>query len=542
MSLVPKQILNDRYLILASLDQGSLSQTYVALDQQQQVDVIVKELHLHQLDNWKTHELFERESRVLQNIQHAGIPRWLDFFGDDLGGRLFLVIEKINGQTWLEKIEKGWRPSQTELTDLIAQSLDILEYLHQLSPPVIHRDLKPSNLMVDSAGQVYLIDFGVAQDLLHPEGGRTVVGTFGYMAPEQFSGQAVPASDLYALGMSLIHLLSGRRPSEMQQSGQRVLFEEYLQVSPALKTWLQNLTAPQLALRYRSAAEARESLKQLSSGKTATLQPTQLPQRIRPGIHKTLLLAGIGLVAMLGIGASLSFFLVSSSNSSSPSITYQGPCISGDYRLPNVDNRPEAQAFRQDFESRFPQPGWWEQVEAPAFGAVMPLNQYAACKQRSNDQVLFKAAYLSLVSHPLEDSLVITAINHMANAEPDYPELTPLLEFGLESYFYDQQPRAATQPGAGAADRIAWLAQKLAKRYHQQGLDASTVALLQRFLKERAQELNPQMQQLLIFEYAQALWKTGQSALAVQSLNQGIALAGDWDQKLMDLKSQIEKG
>ncbi len=536
MSLVPQQVLQDRYLILEVLDQGSLSQTYLALDQQQQVDVIVKELHLHQLDNWKTHELFEREARVLQNIQHDGIPRWIDFFGDELGGRLFLVIEKINGQTWLEKIERGWRPSPTELIDLIEQSLNILEYLHQLSPPVIHRDLKPSNLMLDQAGKVHLIDFGVAQDLLHPEGGRTVVGTFGYMAPEQFSAQAEPASDLYALGMSLIHLLSGRRPSEMQRSGQRVQFEDSIQVKQSLKVWLTHLTAPQLALRYRSAAEARQSLQQLSQGKTATLRSELAPPRpVKKSTKKSLLILG---ALLLGTGGLSAVYLLQAGNQTQAA--YQGPCFSTPYLLPEAEQSLEAQAFREDFEARFPHPANWEQIEAPAFSSEMPLNKFANCQQRANDQVLFKAAYQSVITQPLDDALVITAISKMALADPSYAELNAMLAFGLDTYFYDQQAPNPTQAGAKPADQIAGLALRLSQRYHKQGADTQSVKLLKRFLKERDQELNPQMKQLLIFEYAQALWKSGQSELALKQLTQGLALPGDWIQKLTDLKTAIQ--
>lgn len=193
--------------------------------------MIVKELQIEALDDWKRMELFEREAQTLTHLNHTGVPRLIDYFKNEAGTRLFLVVEKIPGVSLATMLNNGWHPSEGAVIQIARQVLDILEYLHGLNPPVVHRDIKPSNLLRDADEQVHLVDFGAAQHLLHPEGGRTVVGTFGYMAPEQFAGKAEPASDLYGLGATVIHLLSGRWPLNCPKQGTICNFRN---TSPAL--------------------------------------------------------------------------------------------------------------------------------------------------------------------------------------------------------------------------------------------------------------------------------------------------------------------
>jgi serine/threonine protein kinase len=128
----------------------------------------------------------------------------------------------------------------------------------------VHRDIKPSNILLgdrtgNSPGQTYLIDFGSVQTVVH-SGTRTVVGTYGYMPPEQFGGRTIPASDLYALGTTLIYLVTGQHPDELPQREMRILFEDRVNLSPNLVDWLKWLTEPSLDLRLKSAKQALEAL------------------------------------------------------------------------------------------------------------------------------------------------------------------------------------------------------------------------------------------------------------------------------------------
>ena len=172
---------------------------------------------------------------------------------------MYLVLERLPGQNLQQSMKAGWRPTQQEVKRLAIQALEALVHLHQLAPPLIHRDIKPSNLIWHEQ-QLYLIDFGAVQDMLRPEGSSTIVGTFGYMAPEQFSGRAVPASDLYGLGATLVHLLSGKSPGEMPQQELRLDFRPYVTCVERFAQWLERMLEPMMEYRFQSAQQALDSL------------------------------------------------------------------------------------------------------------------------------------------------------------------------------------------------------------------------------------------------------------------------------------------
>ncbi|MEO1558979.1 MAG: serine/threonine protein kinase, partial [Cyanobacteria bacterium J06632_19] len=137
-------------------------------------------------------------------------------------------------------------------------------YLHELNPPVLHRDIKPSNLICGKDGHIYLIDFGAVQYRAAVEGSTfTVVGTYGYTPIEQFGGRAVAASDIYALGTTLIHLLTGIPPADLPQEDFKIKFADRVNLSPDLIRWLGKAIEPDLKKRFDTAQTA---LKELQSG------------------------------------------------------------------------------------------------------------------------------------------------------------------------------------------------------------------------------------------------------------------------------------
>ncbi|MEZ0368659.1 MAG: serine/threonine protein kinase, partial [Candidatus Sericytochromatia bacterium] len=166
------------------------------------------------------------------------------------------------GQTLKEAVEAGKRFDENEMVTIAEDLLDVLDYLHHFSPPVIHRDIKPGNVILDPQGQAHLVDFGAVTDtLLHQEGGgSTIVGTFGYMPPEQLDGRAVPGSDLFGLGATLIFALSGLDPALIEKENLSLNFRPYVQVSEGLAQWLEKMTHPDWKQRFQSAQEAREAL------------------------------------------------------------------------------------------------------------------------------------------------------------------------------------------------------------------------------------------------------------------------------------------
>ncbi len=181
-----------------------------------------------------------------------------------------MVQNYIEGKTLEEYLAEGKTFSQDEVKQLAKAILEILIYLHSLQLPVIHRDIKPSNIILAASGenklcQVYLVDFNSVASLAATKGTSiTVVGTYGYMPPEQFGGKATPKSDLYSLGATLIYLITGKHPTELQQSNLRLEFRDITNLEPAFANWLEWMTKPSIEKRMDSATLAQISLDNLA--------------------------------------------------------------------------------------------------------------------------------------------------------------------------------------------------------------------------------------------------------------------------------------
>ncbi|MBD3561317.1 serine/threonine protein kinase, partial [Planktothrix sp. FACHB-1355] len=263
-----EQILAGRYEVLRLLGKQPGRQTILARDRQTKDLAVIKLLFLGNDFEWQDLKLFEREAETLKALSHPAIPRYLDYREIDLSDNkgFALVQSYVEGKSLEEHLKAGRTFSETEVKELAKSLLKILIYLHEQNPPVIHRDIKPSNIILNnrsghSIGQVYLVDFGSVQNQAAKFGGTiTVVGTYGYMPPEQFGGRATPASDLYSLGATLIYLVTGRHPTELPQKDFRIQFQEVVNLSPALVDWLEWMTEPSLDKRLNSAIDALSAL------------------------------------------------------------------------------------------------------------------------------------------------------------------------------------------------------------------------------------------------------------------------------------------
>lgn len=278
--LQAEQILQDRYQIQRQLGNNGIRQTWQALDLQapegKNSSVVVKLLAFGGTVQWDDLKLFEREAQILKQLNHPRIPRYIDYFCiDDRNLWFGLVQEYIPGESLKEKLVIGKRFSEKQTRKIAVEILKILAYLHELNPSVLHRDIKPSNLIWGEDNQIYLVDFGAVQDKAAKEGVTfTVVGTYGYAPMEQFGGRAVPSSDLYALGASLIHLLTATPPSDLPQKDLRLQFANRVNLSPSFVDWLQKLLEPAPEQRFTSARQAIEALK---SGLAVKSDPQNLP-------------------------------------------------------------------------------------------------------------------------------------------------------------------------------------------------------------------------------------------------------------------------
>ncbi len=263
----PQTIFINRYRLERELSHNAGRKTFLALDFHSQDLVIIKILQFDNLFRWDDLKLFEREAQTLQNIDHPAIPKYLDYFEVEENGihGFALVQTYIDAPSLETNFKSGCRFSEAELIELATKLLDILTYLHSQIPPVIHRDLKPSNILIanrsaHSVGNIYLVDFGSVQTVASKDNGTiTIVGTYGYIPLEQFSGKTTTASDLYSLGMTLIYLTTGVHPAELNQVEGKVQFSNG-ELSRQFTKWLEKMTYPYPEKRFESAESAKNAL------------------------------------------------------------------------------------------------------------------------------------------------------------------------------------------------------------------------------------------------------------------------------------------
>ncbi len=214
-TLTGGKILDKRYEILELIKTGGMGAVYKARDNRLTQICAVKELLSASIDDDEyAVKRFHEEAKILASLRHSNLPRVIDHFTEN--GKYYLVMDFIDGQdleTMLNKSNKGGL-DEDRVIEYTKQLLDVLIYLHSQNPPVVYRDLKPSNIMVQSCdGRIILIDFGIARTVRPGSLTRkTGIGTEGYISPEQYTGNPEPASDIYSLGATLHHLVTGQKP------------------------------------------------------------------------------------------------------------------------------------------------------------------------------------------------------------------------------------------------------------------------------------------------------------------------------------------
>jgi hypothetical protein len=302
-------LLDQRYRLDEVLGQGPQGTTCLAVAVADGSRVVVKELRVQAHLADKRRELFSREAQVLRQLDHPAIPRYVDDF-EVRSGRwrtLCLVQAYIDGAS-LAAESVDHRYEQEEVLEIAAALLEILAYLHELSPPVVHRDIKPSNIIRRRDGGLSLVDFGSVRDALKdPDlGGSTVAGTFGYMAPEQFAGDASPQTDLYGVGALAVALLTRREPHTLLDLRNRMDWEVHAQPHPALALVLHRLLAPDPEGRPESARAALTEVKWAQDEMRANPETAALvrapPQELAPS---TPLVMGGALLLILAVIAAL---------------------------------------------------------------------------------------------------------------------------------------------------------------------------------------------------------------------------------------------
>ena len=206
-------VIDGKYEILKEIGRGGMSVVYLAMDKRLNKQWAVKEIR--KKGNGKNDEIVVNsllaEANMMKKLDHPALPRIVDII--DNGITIYVVMDYIEGES-LDKILKEYGAQPEEMVIGWAMQLcDALSYLHSQNPPIIYRDMKPANVMLKPEGNIKIIDFGIAREYKEQNlADTTVLGTKGYAPPEQYSGQTDPRSDIFALGMTMHHLLTGIDP------------------------------------------------------------------------------------------------------------------------------------------------------------------------------------------------------------------------------------------------------------------------------------------------------------------------------------------
>ena len=304
-------ILGDRYRLVRKLGQGGFGRTYLAQDINRFDELcVVKEFAPQTRGTQaltKAEELFEREAGILYKLQHSQIPKFRELCRCKVGDttRLFLVQSYVEGQTYSALLANRIRQEQLfaeeEIKELLLQLLPVLDYIHDRG--IIHRDISPDNLIMRSADQLpVLIDFGgVKQIVAHLESpsvadSETIVtrlGKVGYAPDEQLQqGLVYPNSDLYALAVTALVLLTGKEPQQLFDSNTLIWqWQDYVSLSSALAAVLAKMLAANKSDRYQTAAEVKRAIQDgatpeapASPTSSSTSSPTALPTQMPPEV------------------------------------------------------------------------------------------------------------------------------------------------------------------------------------------------------------------------------------------------------------------
>lgn len=298
-----QSVLGNRYSIQRVLGQGGFGRTYLATDRHRFEELCVVKEFLPQTvgedEAQKSRDLFEREAKILHQIDHPQIPKFFACFEDE--GRLFLVQEYVKGRTYAsllrERQQHGQTFSEVEVMQWLKDLLPVLDYIHDRN--IIHRDISPDNVMLQQDQNLpMLIDFGVGrwtieqlrvEDEQHPYTRKhSVVGKVGYAPHEQlWMGHAFPSSDLYSLAVTAIVLLTGKNPQDLMDS--RTLtwkWRNFTQVSDRFAQILNTMLSDNPSQRYATATAVLEAL----DGKETTIvsqSPVTQVSQPAPAFHST---------------------------------------------------------------------------------------------------------------------------------------------------------------------------------------------------------------------------------------------------------------
>lgn len=264
------EIVDGKYELLREIGRGGMSVVYLAMDKRLNKQWAIKEFRKDKDDVSKQVALkaLLDEANLMKKLDHPTLPRIVDIIDDH--NTVYVVMDYIEGESLNKVLDAYGAQPQEAVIEWAKQLSEVLDYLHTQSPPVIYRDMKPANIMLKPDGTIRLIDFGIAREYKEGKAGDTeAIGTRGYAAPEQFGGrgQTDARTDIYSLGVTLYHLVTGKNPAEPP-------YEIYPirhwnpSFSSGLEWLIQKCTQLNPSDRYQSCAEVTYVLENLDKFET----------------------------------------------------------------------------------------------------------------------------------------------------------------------------------------------------------------------------------------------------------------------------------
>ena len=254
-------LVGDKYKVLNVIGKGGMSTVYLAMNEKANKQWAIKEVRKDTSTNFQVvRQSLITETNLLKELSHPYLPSIIDVIEEE--GRFLIVMDYIEGNTLEKALNLMGAQPQEYVIDWGIQLCDVLEYLHTRKPPIIYRDLKPGNIMLRPDGTITLIDFGIAREYKESQAGDTsYLGTKGYAAPEQFGGrgQTDARTDIYNLGATLYHLVTGHNPSEPPYEFYPIRYWDQ-QLSPGLEQIITRCIQNNPADRYQSCAEVMYDL------------------------------------------------------------------------------------------------------------------------------------------------------------------------------------------------------------------------------------------------------------------------------------------
>ena len=285
--LSPGSIINGHYKINELIKVGGMGAVYLGLDLDSNKIIAIKQLFLssgEEEDQFLVSR-FEREATLLSGLDHPNLPKVSDYFNDY--DNYFMIMDYIEGPDLEGILKKQGNPglSEVRVIEWALELCSVLEYLHNHNPPILYRDIKPSNIIIrDIDERAILVDFGLARTIENGmSAGKTAIGTVGYSPPEQYEGRQKPQSDIYALGATLHHLLTGKFPEIPFD------FDPVRSLNPRVSIPMEKVVMkalePDLNNRFTTASDMEEALLYVKQNKDLYLYKPKEKKKIED--HET---------------------------------------------------------------------------------------------------------------------------------------------------------------------------------------------------------------------------------------------------------------